>query len=151
MDKYIQRVLKINNISLDLNMWVHFNISSLVWATDKEFLLTSNYLEGKGLYFKRYMESNHPSMYLFWISNANGNWMDIVVMATLYFFQNRYYWVKFLIELLSNKETDNKLEESLCISLTSIEMVVYARGMSILYVSITNSLLYLSGNSNNFM
>ena len=79
MNKFMVRILEENNISLDLNLQVYFNIANLVRAADKEFLLIANYPKGKGIHFKAYMEVNHPGAYLFWIPNVNRNQMDIVV------------------------------------------------------------------------
>ena len=53
----MNRTIEVNNICLDLNLRVHFAMSDLVKATDKEFSFPDNYPKGKGLHFKGFMET----------------------------------------------------------------------------------------------
>ena len=132
MDKYMRRIVEVNNVSLDSQLRVHFNLSDLCRAAHKEFSLTALYQKGKGELFKEFMESEHPGAFLFPIPNVNGTRQDIVVDAAHSLYTNRPFYVHFLTEVLSYKTGDNKLELSLCISFTSEEMVAVMRGMSIL-------------------
>ena len=144
ISKCTRRIIQINNASLDLKLRVNFDMSDLVRTTDMELSFTDNYSKIKELQFKGFIESNYSSVNLFWIPNVNVARMDIVEDNTHCLLTNRPGWVDFLINLLSYEETDKKLEESLCVSLTSAEMVNITRRTRIPYESISKPLFYLA-------
>ena len=125
------------------------DIPSLNIAAHKFFSLTCNYPKGKGDQFKSYMEKNHPGAPLVHVVNGKGSRQDICIDAAPCFYMNHPYWVEFLDELICYGDTDNKLELSLWIALTSTEYIAVTRGMSIIKFAISDQLRYLAGKHMN--
>ena len=84
------------------------------------------------------MEKNHPGAPLVHVVNGKGSRQDICIDTAPCFYMNHPYWVEFLDELICYGDTDNKLELSLWIALTSTEYIAVTRGMSIIKFAISD-------------
>ena len=70
----------------------------------------------------------------------NESRQDIVVDAVLCVYQNRLVYIEFLLYLLTYRNVENKLEDSLFYFLASTEFIGVIREISIILVHITNPL-----------
>ena len=140
MSKHLKNTLVANNVVLKGGLRVHMDIPSLNHAAHKYFSLTCDYLKGKGNQFKSCMEKNHPGVLLVYVMNGKGSRQDVCVNAAPCFCMNYPCWVEFLDKLICYGDSDNKLECSLWVALTSAECVAVTRGMSIVKFTISDQL-----------
>ena len=109
-------------------------ITELLYAVEKEFALTANYVKGHVSMLKKWMFTYHPHVLLYPVAKAlGGNCQDIRIEGAPAVYMNLRYYLTFLDWPLSITG-DNLLQKSLFYTLQSVEMIGL---LCVLYLSST--------------
>ena len=107
---------------------VSFDLMNIHRCIDKECNETANYAKGPGDERKIWLERNHPGLLNFPVTRTlGGDRQDVVFEACLGSYYMRPYHVKWLIYSMSTLDTENILQRSMFIQLTSREMISQLR------------------------
>ena len=113
-------------------------INGLLCCIEKEFGLTANYAKGHGSIFENWMQTYHPTAYLFPIVQACGGLrQDLGVEGAPAVLMNLPYYLQFLHWHLSiGISSDGILQQKLFTLLHSTEVVALLWVLSILHIAI---------------
>ena len=133
--------------AIDFRLRVGTSFDGVLRACDKEFSLCANYPKGHGDMFKEWAQRCYPKALLFHVVSTSGGRQDMCCEGAGAYYMNRLYWAEFLDERLRVPGMDNILQESLYITMTSVDMVASSRIHSIIHLSIVIPNRWLAGNS----
>ena len=127
---------------------VSFDLMNIHRCIDKECNETANYAKGHGDERKIWLERNHPGLLNFPVTRTlGGDRQDVVFEACLGSYYMRPYHVKWLIYSMSTLDTENILQRSMFIQLTSREMISQLRVGAVFFMAVIVPMRWLAGNT----
>ena len=92
-------------------------------------------------------KKDYPDFPLWHVDHVFGSRQDFCVNVAKCAFWNRPLYMEFLDELLRFTDKDNKLEESMCVCLSSVKMTGMLRAMSVVSIAISEQMHWLSAHA----
>ena len=144
----LNNILHIRLEDIDPRMRVSSSISAVIGAVDKEFILSANYPKGHGNLFGEWMIQRYPGALLLHVERAAGSSQYMCTEVCLPIIINYPCYLEFLNWMLKKTGKNDKaslLQRNLFVVLGSVEMIVLARLLSIIHISVCMPFLCIVG------